>query len=123
MAPAPKRHPIPVRGAEDACMYRRVLSAGQCHTMRVRAGTTLQCTEGFLWLTFEPDAGRVPGADCLASPQGLYVAPGAGRIYLSAVRKAGQAAFEVAEAPAQEWAWQRAVRVARRIVAALSPAR
>lgn len=106
---------------KNGCMDRHVLAAGQCRTLHVRAGTTLTCTQGLLWLTFEPDARRMPGADRLASPQTTYVAPADGHVYLSPVRRCGHVAFEVLPAPRPGFAWRQAIGAVRRLLAPLDP--
>ena len=84
-------------------METQVLTGNVCLELRLRRGSVVHCTEGVLWLTFEPARHDRPSTDWMLVKGQTRVVAEAGRLFVSRGVMSPRAIFEVEEAPAPDW--------------------
>lgn len=81
-------------------METHVMTGNVCLELRLRRGSVVHCTEGVLWLTFEPRHRDRPSTDwMLVRGQAREVAE-PGRLFVTRGCMTPRAIFEVEHAPA-----------------------
>ena len=84
-------------------METHVLTGNLCLELRLRRGATVHCTEGVLWLTFEPARHDEPSAEWVQVRGLVRTLAGHGRLFVSRGVMTPRAIFELEQAPAPDW--------------------
>lgn len=83
-------------------METHVLTGNVCLALRLRRGSVVHCTEGVLWLTFEPARHDQASTDWMLVRGQVRTLPGHGRLFVSRGVHTPRAALEVEQAPAPD---------------------
>ena len=84
-------------------METHVMTGNLCLELRLRRGSVVQCTEGVLWLTFEPARHDQPSTDWMLVRGQAREVDEPGRLFITRGVMTPRAAFEVERAPAPDW--------------------
>jgi len=84
-------------------METHVMTGNLCLELRLRRGSVVHCTEGVLWLTFEPARHDEPSTDWMLVKGQARTLAGHGRLFVSRSVNTPRATFEVEHAPAPDW--------------------
>ena len=86
-----------------APMETHLLTGNRCLELRLRRGSTVRCSEGVLWLTFEPAHRDQPSTDWMLVQGQARAFAGPGRLFITRGCMTQRAVFEVEQAPAPDW--------------------
>ncbi len=86
-----------------AAMETHVLTGNLCLELRLRRGSVVHCTEGVLWLTFEPAHRHRPSLDWMLVKGQTRVVADPGRLFVSRGVMTPRAVFDVRQVPAPDW--------------------
>lgn len=84
-------------------METHVLTGNVCLELRLRRGSEVRCSEGVLWLTFEPTARGEPSTDWMLVKGQVRVLADPGRLFISRGCMTPRAVFEVEHAQHPHW--------------------
>ena len=84
-------------------MKTHVLTGNVCLELRLRRGSVVHCTEGVLWLTFEPARRDQPSTDWMLVRGQVRTLAAQGRLFVSRGVNTPRASFEVEPAAAPGW--------------------